>query len=502
MNETRQSPRSLSDDRRGAVMVVGVFMAAFLVGALWYIIGFGDAILYRQRMQDGADAVAYAAAVYHARGMNIIAMINIIMAAILAVLVALKICQMLLIITNVISCAICALPYCAGCWACPICVASSNAQQPLQKVIDAVQKFVDATLPILSKTQVGIAYGMPWIAQARAVATSKDYSKPVEGGVFISSSLVPSGGRLGLAVQEDEYKELCRRAGMVAGELALKPFSIFGVSTQWASGLVGDFVSTFPGYFCGDSGGSSGSSGGGFGGYDPGDKASSTAKTICDAKQDAMKKKKKKFDYDDCIKEETKKAKKQYGQSNPGQSSSGNGKTPKRVYDKAANGNDYFQIWSVVWGDQKGTKAEDGVKIAAWNKAKPKPPEAWTKMGFAQAEYYYDGSGSWGDLKEDAMWNMRWRARLRRVRPPSQLAGALDIVGAIAGAAGALGMGDPSSILSGSFMGGGGWADMFSGGSWDGMLQKQIGNGQPLGGQSLPAGYTPVGGFQSVEIIH
>ena len=45
---------------------------------------------------------------------------------------------------------------------------------------------------------------------------------------------------------------------------------------------------------------------------------------------------------------DTKKAQKQYGQSNPGQSSSGNGKTPKRVYDKAANGNDYFQIWSVV----------------------------------------------------------------------------------------------------------------------------------------------------------
>jgi len=498
MNDPRSTSGSLLDDRRGAAMVVGVFMAAFLVGALWYIIGFGDAVLYRQRMQDGADAVAYAAAVYHARGMNIIAMINIIMAAILAVLVALKICQMLLIITNVISCAICALPFGAGAWACPICTAASNAQQPLQKVIDAVQKFVDATLPVLSKTQHAVAVGMPWIAQARAVATSKDYSKPVEAGVIISSSLVPSGDRLGLPVQEDEYKELCRRAGMVVGELALKPFSIFGVSMQWASGLLGDFVSTFPGYFCGDSGGGSG---GGYGGM--GNQADKTAKTICDAKKDAYKKKKKKFDYDDCMKEETKKAKEKYSQVKPGQSSSSSGtKTPKRVFDDAKNGNDYFQIWSVVWGDQKGTKAEQGVKIAAWNKAKPKPPEPWTKMGFAQAEFYYDGSGSWNDLKEDAMWNMRWRARLRRVRPPSQLQGALDLVGAIAGAAGTLGMGDPSSILNGSLLGGGGWGDMMNGGSWNDFLQQKLGSQQPLDPGGLPAGYQPVGGFQSVEIIH
>lgn len=88
------APSGWLADQRGAVMVVGVFMAAFLVGSLWYIIGIGDAILYRERMQDGADAVAFAAAVYHARGMNIIAMINIIMAAILAVLVAFKLVQL------------------------------------------------------------------------------------------------------------------------------------------------------------------------------------------------------------------------------------------------------------------------------------------------------------------------------------------------------------------------------------------------------------------------
>ncbi|MBI5537776.1 MAG: hypothetical protein HY898_33940 [Deltaproteobacteria bacterium] len=492
--------RDLRDDRGGAVMVIAVFMAAFLVGALWYIIGFGDALLYRERMQDGADAVAFAAAVYHARGMNIIAMINLIMAAILAVLVALKICQILLIITNIISCIICALPYGVGVWACPICTASSTAENYVQKAIDAVQKFCDITLPILSKTQVVVSVTMPWIAEARAVSVAKSYSKPVEGGVILSSSLVPSSDRLGLPVQEDTYKELCRRAGMVVGEVVMAPFKVFGVDTRWASGLVGSLVSSFPGYFCGDSGGGGGSYGSGV------DLGGTTAQGVCDAKKkvwDDKYKGHKKFDYDKCMEDEKKNANKQLGKNKQSQSSSGNNKTPKKVYEGAKNGNEYFQIWSVVWGDQARLKeGGQGVGIAAWNKAKPKPPPEWGKIGIAQAEFYYDGSGSWNGLKEDAMWNMRWRARLRRVRPPGQLGAALNVVSAIAAMAGSLGIGDPSQLIDGSVLGGGGWGDLFDGSAWIGKLKGEISDGAQSGAVTLPSGYTMIPGFWGAELIH
>jgi hypothetical protein len=221
---SRATVRDLRSDNGGAVMVIGVFMAAFLVGALWYIIGLGDALLYRERMQDGADAVAFAAAVYHARGMNIIAMLNLIMAAILAVLVALKIAHLLLLITKIISCAICAiLPW--GAWACPICTASQVADQYVQQAINFMEKFCDTVLPALSKTQKVVAITMPWIAEARAVMVSQNYKKPVEGGLILSASLVPSGDRLGLPVQEDTFKELCRRAGIIVGEVVMAPFS-------------------------------------------------------------------------------------------------------------------------------------------------------------------------------------------------------------------------------------------------------------------------------------
>lgn len=107
-------PRNLRGDQRGAVLLIAVFMSAFLVGTLWYIIGIGDAAIYRQYMQDGADAVAFGSAVYHARGMNIIALINLVMAAVLMVLVAFKIGQLLLAIANIASCL-------AGAYLNPIC---------------------------------------------------------------------------------------------------------------------------------------------------------------------------------------------------------------------------------------------------------------------------------------------------------------------------------------------------------------------------------------------
>jgi hypothetical protein len=45
-------------DERGAVMVLGIFMCACLVGVLWYLAGIGDAVVYRQRLQEAADATA------------------------------------------------------------------------------------------------------------------------------------------------------------------------------------------------------------------------------------------------------------------------------------------------------------------------------------------------------------------------------------------------------------------------------------------------------------
>src|SRR5262249_10882633 len=58
------------------------------------------------------------------------------------------------------------------------------------------------------------------------------------------------GVRLGLPVQEQPFAKLCRRAGIMVGDL------VFGwLPFGWGSvvgGLFGDVVGTFPQFFCGD----------------------------------------------------------------------------------------------------------------------------------------------------------------------------------------------------------------------------------------------------------
>lgn len=82
--------RGLAGDDRGAVMVVGAFMAILAVGLLYHLAGVGETVLYQERLQDAADTAAFAAAVGHARAMNAIAIVNATMAVVMAALSALN----------------------------------------------------------------------------------------------------------------------------------------------------------------------------------------------------------------------------------------------------------------------------------------------------------------------------------------------------------------------------------------------------------------------------
>ena len=94
-SETIGEKKSLKNDKSGAIMVMGVFMAALMVGFIYYVKGIGDAILFRERMQDAADAGAFASVAVHARGMNLIALLNITMVSVLAVVTAFRLLAIL-----------------------------------------------------------------------------------------------------------------------------------------------------------------------------------------------------------------------------------------------------------------------------------------------------------------------------------------------------------------------------------------------------------------------
>jgi hypothetical protein len=76
----------LARGERGAVMVVGAFMAIFLVGVLYTLAGIGEAAVFQERLQDAADDAVFSAAVIHARAMNTISLVNATMVVIMAAL--------------------------------------------------------------------------------------------------------------------------------------------------------------------------------------------------------------------------------------------------------------------------------------------------------------------------------------------------------------------------------------------------------------------------------
>ncbi|HEY1954217.1 MAG TPA: hypothetical protein VGH28_01355 [Polyangiaceae bacterium] len=69
----------LKNDRRGAIMVIGVFFACMMIGWMWMLVGLGDAMIWRDRSQEAADAVTYSSAALQAQAMNLISFINILM---------------------------------------------------------------------------------------------------------------------------------------------------------------------------------------------------------------------------------------------------------------------------------------------------------------------------------------------------------------------------------------------------------------------------------------
>ena len=63
-------------DERGAVMVMGLAMILSLVAFMWFCLGIGETVVFRDHMQDSADAAAFSHAAVDAAGMNILVLIN------------------------------------------------------------------------------------------------------------------------------------------------------------------------------------------------------------------------------------------------------------------------------------------------------------------------------------------------------------------------------------------------------------------------------------------
>ena len=75
--------KRLHRDEGGNVIVLYIAAALLLVGMLWAVIGTGARMVQKETIQSSADAAAFSAAVIKAKGLNIIAFCNLVMAMLL-----------------------------------------------------------------------------------------------------------------------------------------------------------------------------------------------------------------------------------------------------------------------------------------------------------------------------------------------------------------------------------------------------------------------------------
>ena len=144
---TAERPQNLLDDQRGAIMIMGLFMATMIIGAMWYMKGIGDAIVFRDRMQESADHVVFSAAAVHARGMNLISIINIVM-----------------YVLTIIHVVLAVLKYAA--YVCAALIVTAEVCLPIAQGLEKAEKIYDNTvikvgLPALSGVGTVVAVGYP-----------------------------------------------------------------------------------------------------------------------------------------------------------------------------------------------------------------------------------------------------------------------------------------------------------------------------------------------------
>jgi hypothetical protein len=350
----------LMSDTDGSTMLISLFMALFLIGTLYYVLGVGDAIIYRRIMQDGADAGAHAASVIGAKGMNLHALLNVVMAVTAGILLVVRSVEVLLEIILGVLYGLTATIVLAVKAAALISVLAP-VESTVERVGDAVEQFVRVAHDALDVAHHAVQHSYPLLAQARAVdamAFQRAYDPPVVGG-FVVPLLGPRlpGGIRGLPVEKDEIAMHCERA---ADGLGNRLRNVSSKVPKWLLKFLGGAVSG------------------------------------------ALRLGKRRTCDDDIV------------------------ESPRRVIARRADGtivwlgHEEFQYRAYDIGrsahEGQWQHGEQGVRVAQGGDEHGRgvtyDAHVLGRLGFAQAEYYFDGT----EDKAEWLWKQRWRARLRRFR--------------------------------------------------------------------------------------
>lgn len=86
--------RAFRDDRDGVILVLGLVLCPALAAGAWYLLVVQTQIMDRERVQTAADAIADGGAAWYAAGMNILALMNVVMSVIMLAFIAIRVVEL------------------------------------------------------------------------------------------------------------------------------------------------------------------------------------------------------------------------------------------------------------------------------------------------------------------------------------------------------------------------------------------------------------------------
>jgi hypothetical protein len=443
--------RTLRDDNRGAVMLTGLFMAFFLVGALWYVIGIGDAIIFRDRMQEATDSAVFSSAAVHAKGMNFISVCNILLLILALIHIVLGLAQDLTIaacLTVLLSLVACPLV--------PGVVRAFRTGSPALKT----------AMTVTANVSSAIAIAAPWAGTARGVSIGREYGNQGRIGDVTSLTLGPSnfpgavGGRgillgtaapLGLPVNGEPFNMLCEKIGKdlfsFFDNLIPLPFGSF--LNDVVGGAAGAF---FKFRYCNDLGSSAGTA-------DMLQRVRGQFRDVNDELRNGTRQTQRRNDRGgdqngqlglpgvqdfnpdaDQFETTSRGGRRVEGRAvngwsawfDPGFDRGWGDPGVLVVEDNAGNGTFAHQVWAVTMNPKYRETNERKVSIAGSIGRNGRAVASDSDQGsgmigyFAQAEFYYDCDREWRDDECDgddhnAAFGINWRARLRGLQVPNLL---------------------------------------------------------------------------------
>lgn len=425
-------------------MLMGLCMSCFLIGGLWFLIGIGDAIVFRDAMQEATDHAAFTSAVLHAKGMNFISACNLILLALIAIHIIMGLIHDILLAICIVgaffSAGTACIPWTR--WR-PIYTGYGKGFKQVANVIHYVEQ--------------GAAIGYPFIGLAKAYTLGNDYGdfgpkKHDVNVLALSTSMVPGnvlngavnkifgqkpketlpagvegptrpatggysqGKKSFLPVEPKHFDEVCKRIANKSIDflIGLTGMSIPSAVTKVFKGLISAGVVL---RYCNDLG-------------------SGAAKAIQEAAGASVGKGNDKIDEDNKLNQQNN-AKLPEGQQgtpdidkvktdgiggaiDPGFDSWWGKDGPFLPWGGTSNGSPWQQIWALNIMPEFKDAQQHRVHVGADNKHVESDAKAWGY--FAQAEFFFDCTKNWGDAScngdANAGYSIKWRAKLRRLQLP------------------------------------------------------------------------------------